>query len=214
LWFYIFMAAVFFIGLRNIIIHQVRDVFKDAQSGMRTLPMVIGVERARYVTFTLWLYETALMILFSIVFALDKVEMMIWLLIVTIISLIRKHEVSVQSETLLNGSFFSNKLYQYAFPMLMLFFTALNDIRWLLALVGFHLIFLFPPEYVLYASSFVLIVWYRVKVVFWNTVSKVRHLISLSVNLPIYWLFRLFGVDLIKEKKSAAEVLFGRRKKA
>ena len=41
-WFFLFFLAVTFIGLRNILTHQIKDIFKDEFSGQKTLPMVVG----------------------------------------------------------------------------------------------------------------------------------------------------------------------------
>ncbi len=209
IWFYLFMSAVFFIGIRNIIIHQVRDVFKDAQSGMRTLPMILGVEKTKKMVVVVLLYEALLWLLAGVLLIQLHAVFLLFVSLHTLVALwaLRKsplHLYDPQTDEL-----FINWSYLYLFPVMMILLAGMYHPLWLM-LLPFHLALLFP--YYLFEKAAL-----RTKRAYYGIITfiaiDVRRAGSVLVNYPIYYVFRIVGIDLIKEKKSAAEVLFGKKKK-
>jgi len=208
-WFYLFGASVFFIGLRNIIIHQVNDVMKDKQSGIMTLPLVSGVQSTKKILLAILLYE-AFFGLLSIV-ALMKFNLVVLVygficfsIALRAIRIAMKSDFDPQRDDL-----FINWSYLYFFPLFTLVAAGVGNPFWLL-LLPLHLTFLFPHYLIDKAILHLRRNYYKV-VVFVSV--EVRDALSKMVNYPLYYAFKLFGIDLKKENKSAADVLLGKRKK-
>jgi hypothetical protein len=203
LWFYLFVVAVFFIGLRNIIIHQVNDVMKDRQSGMVTLPMVLGMVGTRNLVTTAVLYELLFIALWIVSISIGNWVFWGWSIVFSTIIMLRKSQFSIGADEMLKGSFITNSMYQYVFPVFVLLLTLFVDFKWMFVLLPIHFLFLFP-HYILADGWKMAVVYYnRFIVLYWNVRNYTRNLLSVAVNVPIYYAFRLCGIDLVKEKKSA-----------
>lgn len=209
LWFYLFSAAVFFIGIRNIIIHQVNDVFKDAQTGMRTLPMVLGVSGTKKIVQIIWLYESFLWLIFCLLLFFTSYIFFIYIIAYCIVSILFIANFFFNQRDLYKQVLIINHGYMYLYPIFMLFLLANLNLQWWI-LIPFHLIFLVPHQYPLKAYHIAAQCMHQLHRV---VVVHIRGIASKLVNYPIYHAFKMAGIDLIKENKTAADVLFKRKRK-
>jgi len=209
IWFYTFAVSVFFIGLRNIILHQVNDVTKDRLSGILTLPMVLGVTATVKTIRVTLLYETLFwLVTIFILSQLKWYAVMYGLLHIIIafntLKLVVKRNYEPSGDDLL-----INRSYLYLFPITSLVAAGTVSAYWWLVL-PIHFLFLFPYYIIDKAllrtrrSYYLLVAFIAV---------DVRNAASKAVNYPIYYSFKAIGIDLVKEKRSAADVLLGKRKK-
>ncbi|MBL7777701.1 MAG: UbiA family prenyltransferase [Chitinophagales bacterium] len=214
LWFHLFSAAVFFVGIRNIVVHQIKDVFRDARLGLNFLPLRLGVNATRVALHTLLVYECFFMFLFMVAFVYEKPPFIILFFFCAVGFMLQVNSIFVAKSENWREGFFANRIYQYAFPLGALTLLSTTDLKWLIIVVPLHLLLLFPPSYVSAASDFTCYVFHKLKSALVHVVvTYFRHLLSMAINYPIYLFFKLIGIDLIKENKTAADVLFGRKKK-
>lgn len=208
-WLYFFLIAVCFIGIRNIIIHQIFDALKDARSGHKTFPVLKGIATTQKVLFALTLYESFFLLLALSILSLSRPDILIYLLIhcgflfYSLKALISSKFKSGTEKMTINYS------YLYVFPLVMLFLAGLNNYYWW-CMLPIHTILLVPNFFV------EKIVWLVIRMYQYTRsllIVEVRHAISCMINYPIYYLFKLFGTDLIKEQKTAAEVLLKKKVK-
>jgi len=201
-WFYLFVVAVFFIGLRNIIIHQVNDVMKDKQSGMTTLPMVLGVENTKLVIVVILLYEVLFIMTWVLALQVEHVEMWMWIPIYLPAAFYSLRYL-LSTSNINYDKLFINYTYQYFMPLLLILLLVINNVGWIFILL-LHVILLIPFH--LIKKSFNLlkeVISYTQRFVY----NDVRNILSMVINYPIYYCFRLLGVDLKKEKVSALGIL-------
>ena len=202
-WMAFFAAGVFFIGLRNIVIHLVSDALKDQLAGRHTLPMALGVERTHRLIFVTAAYVIFLISLWSILMTIEHRIFVLWLLPYAVTAVITLRTISSGHYSVFSDILIINRSYQYLFPLLMLVFAALDHPGWLMLLL-LHTALLVPFYMLVKAKELVKVNYFR----FITFVAvEVRNAISLVVNIPVYYLFRIFGVDLVKEKKSGWEYL-------
>ncbi len=205
-WLYVFATAVLFIGLRNIIIHQVVDVLKDERTGHRTLPMTLGVTSTHRLIFIVAAYEIFLIALWSVVMCTGEPVFLLWLIPYAFIGFLTLRTIAAEHYSVHSDILLINRAYQYLFPLLMLVFAITHHSGWLMLLL-LHVWLLVPFYILVKVKEFLKVNFYRG--VTFVTVD-VRHAFSMTVNLPVYYFFRLFGVDLVKEKKSGWEYLLGK----
>ena len=201
-WFYLFVVAVFFIGLRNIIIHQVNDVMKDKQSGMTTLPMVLGVENTKLVVVIILLYEVLFIMTWVLALQVEHVEMWMWIPIYLPAAFYSLRYL-LSTSNINYDKLFINYTYQYFMPLLLILLLVINNVGWIFILL-LHVILLIPFH--LIKKSFNLlkeVISYTQRFVY----NDVRNILSMVINYPIYYCFRLLGVDLKKENVSALGIL-------
>lgn len=203
LWFYFLTVAVFFIGLRNIIVHQVNDIFKDYRIGHKTLPLILGVNKSNKVIFIIAAYEIFFLMLWSIVLLFDYKFMILWITPFTVISFITLMTIRNVNYQVSTDILLINRAYQYLFPLFSILILLRLNQSWIF-LLFLHTTFLVPQYLLVKAKEFFKVNYYLFITFF---AVKVRHVLSLSVNVPIYMLFKICGINLIKEKKSALEYI-------
>jgi 4-hydroxybenzoate polyprenyltransferase len=210
-WFVLFVVASFFIGIRNIITHQIQDIFKDAASGLRTFPMVIGVNQTKTVQTIVFAYEVFFVSIAILVFSYH-----FWFVLFVLVGYwIHGWYVFVYHGNLENPSKMYleiNKAYSLVFPILVLLFLSLKwPFGWIVLLV--HGSILVPFNFWKLGYNLIIPLVIRLRIAFHRfLVMNVRHFLSLCINYFIYFLFKLVGVDLKKEGMSAIDYLRKRRK--
>lgn len=187
----LFAILMFIVGLRNIFIHQVIDIFNDKRIGQITLPRVLGVKRSNQFILICLVIEV---VLFSLVL-LHLIEINLVLSVifipflgVTLNALVdfykSKNKVFVY-KPLRN---FTDIIYQFWLPFGLLITLTISNFIWLIALVIHLLLF----------TNFVRIdsLWRS----FVNICSTV-------INYAIFYVFMIFGVNLKLEKVSAFDYI-------
>lgn len=206
------LAAVFFIGLRNILIHHVNDIFKDKRSGQKTLPQILGIQRTSLLILFFLLHEFIFMVLFTFLFTQKKTTFLLWLLFYPLWMIFRWFQLKPHE----TWTYFSiRKLrhltdfaYQFWLPLLALILLVIQDFKWLI-LIPFHLLILVEKNILNDAWNYLI---YQIapaikRSYHWVRGKWIRPAISIIINYPIYFFFLLFGVNLAKEKKSAWQYL-------
>jgi hypothetical protein len=206
LWLLCFIAGVFFMGVRNMVAHQADDAIKDQRAGWITLPNQIGIAGTKRLVITVLLYEVFFMMLFGALIGSDRPVMLVWLFFFLLAALkvlwaLSTNQTSIHA-TLVNYN------YQYLFPLFVLWLISLQDLPWCFVLLG-HILFLVPGH--LLARLYQLINTAR-SIFLRFLLVDFRHAMSMTVNVPVYCLFLLFGVDLKAENKSALGYWRSRRK--
>lgn len=194
----LFFVCIFFIGYRNIFIHQVNDIANDKRAKISTLPQSLGVTKSTLLLRLLFLLELLLVFSFSAQFIVIHRFHLFWLLVVVAYLWYRrvniKHVFSSSSFTSLSEErHFPDLLYQLWFPLSYLVLAIIVDWRWVI-IVPLHYLFLLK---------------YRIIYKLWHFlwVKNLKPALSLLVNYTIYFFFRLFGVNLKKKNLSALEYL-------
>lgn len=206
LWLLCFISGVFFMGVRNMVAHQADDAIKDQRAGWITLPNQIGIAGTKRLVITVLLYEVFFMLLFGALIGSERPVMLVWLFFFLLAALkvlwaLRTNQTSIHA-TLINYN------YQYLFPLFVLGLISLQDWPWSFVLLG-HILFLVPGH--LLARLYQLINTAR-SIFLRFLLIDFRHAMSMTVNVPVYYLFLLFGVDLKVENKSALGYWRSRRK--
>lgn len=203
----VFSIPVLFIGFRNILIHQINDVFKDRRSGINTLPRVLGVSQSTLLLKILLLLEFTGVLVFSIVLSINYPVFWIWLCFYVVYFIYRFFKTLPSFSSVYfpieSARHISDRLYQIWFPLFTLAFLLTKDWQWFF-IIPVHLLLL-TPYYIFKPILQYSKKTYHLLVVFFTV--YLRHFISLCINYPIYLLFLLFGVNLTREKKSALEYL-------
>jgi 4-hydroxybenzoate polyprenyltransferase len=209
-WLPFLSIAVFFIGFRNITIHQIDDIFNDKRVGFKTLPMMLGVQRTDFLIKIFLVSEV--IFLFA---ALVKMawELPIYFIVVgmfaffTTLSLWRNRAKLFSPYFVIEEArILTDSTHQYVLPLTALAVLCFQN-PWYVLLIPLHLWLLFPHYYLYFFWRKIVSLWYKVKFFLF---VHVRHAMSIAVNYPIYFVFKWMGVDLIKEKKTAADVIFRR----
>ncbi len=205
-WFSLFMLASFFIGVRNIITHQIQDLFRDSASGLRTFPMVIGVNRTITIQTIVFAYEVFLISLSILVFSLH-----FWLVLVALfVYWFYAWHIFVNQKSFKSpGDMYVgiNKSYSLVFPIVVLIFLSVRwPIGWMVLLI--HGGILVPINFWRNVLNIIVPILVRFRIVIHQfLVNELKHFLSLCINYPIYFLFKIGGVDLKKEGVSAFEYL-------
>jgi len=205
-WIFPLMLAVSVIGFRNIVIHQVNDLFSDRRAGLLTLPNIIGPTNTSRLIAGLFTLELVSFLVFGIMLADGSLRMLvvtILFLILLVVRLIRlRHRINFRYLPLEPLRHLTDPYYQIVFPALLLLLLVFRDWRWAI-LIPFHALLFIPKDiYVLVIAHYRETFWWAAR-----QQPVARAAISAVVNYPIYWLFRLFGVDLVREGKSAADFI-------
>lgn len=187
----LYTVLMFFVGLRNIFVHQIVDIFNDKRIGYLTLPRILGIRKSNLFILISLVVEV---VLFSIIiFQIVWINSILGFLIIPFIYLtIRglyqfvkaKRKVFVY-KPLRN---FTDVIYQFWLPFCLLLALTASNIYWMIALV-FHLLLF---------TNFV-----RLDSLWQSFVS----VLSIGVNYFIFYLFLIFGVNLKIEKTSAFQYL-------
>lgn len=197
-----FFVLLFFIGYRNILIHQVIDVLNDKKSGLITLPQVLGIEKTKALFTTLFIFELCLLVGSTLSFVQIQLVYGVW----TLAILVYLWYIREALKSILLGSPYVllqpfrlslDLFYQLWFPILHLFLLFFVDWKWII-LLPLH-------SFLLVKKDYLVVIWGQGKHYLWH--KSVRPAISFAVNSTIYILFRLLGINLKKEDKSAAAII-------
>lgn len=191
-----FMVSVFFVGYRNIAIHQVDDLFKDMRAGIITLPQVLGPKNTNRLMRWLMGLEMLFFLLAFFFLGYSHPSFWIWIPLFPLLVIFRIWSMDGD----IGERFFCIKAVRHApdamyliiFPLFGLLLLTIHDIYWGIFLL-LHVLLLVPN--------------YPLKWIYINvlkpSVIALRIGAGHFVNYTIYYFFRLFGVDLVKEGKSA-----------
>lgn len=203
----LFFVAMFFIGYRNIFLHQIKDVLGDNKTGMISLPQALGPSKSYILLRLLYYIEIALILAFAIELIYINNLYIPWLVFV-LSYLIYVHKDLHKlffTETyfaLLPLRHALDLLYQLFFPLLQLAILIWVDWRWLV-LVPFHLLLFVNRDFIIeFYSKVGHYIWHK----------SLRPILSALLNYTLFFLFKLFGVDLKKEQQSAISYLKSRFK--
>lgn len=208
---------VFVVGIRNILIHQVDDVFRDQRSGITTLPMWLGPARTAMEIALLIAFESGILFLGAIALAWVHPLFLLALLFFAagVIINLRNIQAPFQFQYLSITPYrhITDLSYQFFIPLFALLLLCIQNHWWLLV-VPLHLALTMPAKIYLPVKFTAIRV---ISVTPHYMQQYVKYPATLLVNYSIYYTFRLFGVDLIKRRQSAASViadLFKRKRNA
>jgi 4-hydroxybenzoate polyprenyltransferase len=209
-WFVPLVVTVGLVGFRNILIHQVNDVFNDRRAGIKTLPQVIGAKGTATALFILLLLESSSFVGFGMMVSSRNSSLFLLPIIFLLFCIIRtfsvKEVLSLRFLPMEKTRHLTDPFYQVYFPTIILVELLLQDEKWLL-LVAVHITMLVPVPLLQQGFQKAAALIPMLRTAAWVAIVWVRHAVSCGVNYPIYWLFRLFGIDLIREEKSAARFI-------
>lgn len=197
----VYAVTLFLVGMRNITIHNINDVFNDKRLGILTLPRRLGVVATNnylitsiYLEFLLSAILCCLLSSYNLLFLVGVGMVALQLYTFTQKQYVLKNGILVNKPT----RHAPDKLFQLLFPLLFLVNLLFYNPLWLILLL-FHLTIFIPINTYKPIKSWAV----RVKIGLHKLRIQLKHLLSLVINYSIYFVFLLFGVNLIKEKKSA-----------
>jgi 4-hydroxybenzoate polyprenyltransferase len=206
----LFFLNYMVVGYRNLLTHQFQDIEYDNIGGIQTTASFLGIGSLKYVFFILLFLEFVL--LMGVLYFLQSFPLNFILLLISVgIYLNGFYEFVIEKRLnvkILKIGLFSNSIYQFYFPfaVLVLLTIQVDKIWFLVVLV--HL-FVFSDWITLKKrfapNSIIKDFWHKVIKPFMCNVIK--PLIGFLVNHGIYFLFKLAGVNLKKENKSAIAYL-------
>jgi len=202
-WLVPLVVTVGLVGFRNILIHQVNDLFNDRRARMSTLPQVLGPKGTSLAFLILLILECGFFLAFGSIISKENSFMLVLPALFLLFCIIRmpllRNTFSLQFLPLEKTRHLTDPFYQLVFPAVLLVSLIFADWRWLMLLPA-HAALLTPSEvFVRMGASGRDTYWWLGR-----QRPLVRAAISAAVNYPIYWSFCLFGVDLVREGKSAA----------
>lgn len=211
IWLWCFVATAFFIGIRNILVHQAEDAVKDQRNNTQTLPLLIGKSVYERLIVIVAGYELMMVGLWIISLSIERSIFALWAIALLLACFFARQGFATMASFQKTGNFTLNKIYQYVFPAFVLFLLLTRQPLWAGLLLLIHLFFF--VQYDLVGKTILLLkILYQAAIKFyWETYILIRHIISVIINYTIFYLFLLFGVDLKKEGKSAKEYLSKRK---
>jgi len=196
-------------GLRNILIHQHEDVGKDKLSGMKNfVARVPANQLVKYVKLLL-ISELFLSVLFFLSLSIGNYQFVFCVLLILFFALMifivfYNHGLSILLQT--RWRYFPNPVFEKWMPVALLIILSSNDLRffWFIPLhiLVFNFSFLiqvnhyFIPAIARFFTFILKGIWYKF-------LTPARILLSLAANYFIYFLLRLFNIDLKKEQTTA-----------
>ncbi len=208
-----FSLSVFFIGYRNILIHHVNDIFKDQLSGTVTLPQKIGPKKTNQLIILLLICEVIFTIISSALVAFENSLFFVWIIFYILFIFIRlkqyNFKIRIEYVAVEPVRHLTDLAYQISFPLINLLLLIYMDWRWIL-LLPFHFVLLIPAFFKDKIFESLVFLWSNFTSHF---LYPCRLTFSRIINYPIYYFFLFFGVNLIKENKSAFSYLKSRLRK-
>lgn len=204
-WLPLFSIAVFLVGFRNILIHQVDDLFNDKRAGVRTLPMVIGVERVTFLMKGL-LVQEVVFIVAALWYISIATPMHFFVLVMYILSLcllvwrLRLHFAS-NYFAIESVRHITDGVNQYVLPICWLVVLGFQKPIYLI-FIPIHLLFFFPRNYWQAIKNSILSIYTIIRRLVLSLYWKIYQVLSKYVNYLIYYFMRILGVDLVKENTS------------
>ncbi len=203
-----FLLAMFIIGLRNIIIHQVKDMFYDKLVNLNTLPMLLGVKFTNMSIVMLQIFEIIFFSYFLYVLSENNLVFTIFLLLFlsSCCTLFFMHSIQTHFKyyAIKDIALIPNKFYHVFFPIMSFGLVVYFDSWWLTILplvvpfVNFH--------FVKVTAGYLLKIYHytRSKIIyFYYELMHYFGYVRLCFNYLIYYFFLLFRVNL-KEKNMSA----------
>lgn len=207
----------FILGFRNILIHQIDDLEFDSKLKKNTTTLYLGFEKSAKLLFFLAAIELFLLLTFVLLLFKISSFYIILIPIILIVNLNAAHVYNSQSKNFKSLSQFgllNNSIFQYYIPLLSSITLALSDSYYWFILLGFQSLFLSPKNFfleLLTPNKVLNDLWHKVIKKFWYLTLK--PILGKIINYSIYYLFKLLGVDLIMENKSALSFLKDKLKK-
>ena len=148
----LFFVALFFIGYRNIFLHQIKDVLGDQKSGMISLPQKLGPIQSYRLLKMLYFVEIGLLLAFSVQLVFIHKSYVPWLVIALVYLIYVRKDLK---QLFFTEAYFAllplrhvlDLLYQLYFPLLQLFLLIWLDWRWAV-LAPFHLLFFVNRDFI------------------------------------------------------------------
>jgi 4-hydroxybenzoate polyprenyltransferase len=190
--YFMMMTIGFFItGYRNILIHQVNDIFRDMRSGIKTLPQKLGTIKTSWAIVIMTVFEWGILISFLSMVSIESPLILIclfgyFLFLIYRVAILFNIK-SIRFVSIHPVRHLSDPFFQFWFPLIILGILISFDWYWVV---------LVPIQVGLISS----------RSLFAKIGQQLRwckRMASLIVNYSIYYAFKFFGVDLIKENKSA-----------
>ncbi len=196
-------AMVFWVGIRNIIIHQVDDVFRDKLSGIYTLPMFIGVGKTNGLIAICIGLEVVFTLMWILWMTFNNSVFYLWLivysLIITRAIIVLRYKFQFEYLSINKGRHLADHAQQIYFPIAMLMFLILIEFRWIL-IFPFHLAILIPSFVFVFIRGYIVTLRH-------NGEKYIKYPATVVVNYSIYYLFLSFDVDLKLRKQTAFQAL-------
>jgi 4-hydroxybenzoate polyprenyltransferase len=184
---------IFLVGMRNIFLHQVKDVIGDFHSGRKTLPILLRPKS---------LFDLVSVVLFveavSFFVAIELIVPGYYLGYLYMFYCIVKATVFARNyfkkPTSNNFDFLTitDGFYQWWFPLILLSLLTYQNLNWF---------FLWGIQGLILVANF------RTQLINGEIVNVLKNIISVMVNYAIYYLFLLFGVNLKQKQMSALDYL-------
>lgn len=198
-WQLLLLMGVALTGIRNIVIHRLNDRENDRRSGLLTLPILLGRKRVSVLIAVLIIGE-CVCTFFALLLPLTERSSAFVLLAVFVLFILwqffsgqkRLHSVAVDAQRWMH---LPDPFPQRILPLLMLALLSMDQPYWIIGLVAHAGLFL--PNHVFQEMA----ILFRRHVP--PMVNSTKVVIGRIINLLIYFLFRLFGVDLRKEQTDA-----------
>lgn len=206
---YLLLLVVALVGFRNILIHQVDDVFNDKRSGLRTLPTLLGPTNTTYLIMILLAGEVVITLAWILLMCSLSYLFIIWLtayLLLLAMRLIRIPEnFNIHFFSIIPYRHLTDHVHQIAFPFFTIIMATAFTWQWIFIL-PFHLLLVLPP-----------IVWSPVKNALNSFIAVFPHYFqqcviypsTLIVNYTIFFSFLLVGINLKTRRQSAWQVISG-----
>ena len=193
-------------GVRNILIHQADDLDADKKSGSKNFVALLTPSKFRSVLKWLTVVELALATAFFGFLLTTNAWFALCLVIILLLAL-ADFSFFAEGDTsrFLKSTrkFFPNNIYEKWLPVTYLMVLAIGDIRFALLLIIHVAIFNFD----FYVQVALKIYGRWQSIPFKGYLILVRIFFSYPINYFIYYLLRIFGVDLKKENLSASAYL-------
>ena len=187
----LYVVLMFIVGLRNIFIHQIVDIFNDKRIGHITSPRILGINKSNILILVSLLIE---IVLFSfLIIYLFRLNALLSVLLIPFLYLVTSRLYaffSLKRKVVVYKPIrnFTDVLFQFWLPFCLLLALSASNILWVIALV-IHLLLL---------TNFV-----RLDSLWQSFLS----LLSAVVNYSIFYIFLIFGINLKLEKISALEYI-------
>ena len=191
-------------GIRNILLHLAEDIEADKKAGSKNF--VAGLTPAKFEQILAWLIAVEWLLclaFFSSLLLINPLFSICLLVIIVLTATGFMLFMEKDAPSFLNStwSFFPNNIYEKWLPLAYLMVLAVGDKRFAI-LFAIHLT-VFNFEFYTQAADRIYGRWESIS--FKGNLITLRIILSYPANYFIYYLLRVFGVDLKKENISAAE---------
>lgn len=193
-------------GIRNILLHQHNDSSLDSKVGNKTW-VIQSTEAAfhRQIKIAL-LTEISLSLIFFLLLSYHVsmfLSVVFAIVFFTLMATIRFKENGIKQMLLSQSRYFPNALYEKWMPAVILFSLGFSNPYFWLILFLHTALFNFEA----YLEILALLNIYGIRLYWRGKRIPLRAVLSLFINHFIYYIFRLFGVNLKKENLSALEYI-------